>query len=152
MLYEITTLIPFLFPKMITALICGLIIGYDRELKRKSAGVRTFILICSGVTLFTSLSFYIADVLEGIDPTRIIGQIITGIGFLGAGVIVKNDNKIEGVTTAAFIWCISAIGVLIGLGSTITPILLSFGLMVVTKSLESFEKYIKTKNEDQSPS
>lgn len=143
MYYELTTLIPFLLPKIIISFLCGIIIGYDREMKRKNAGIRTFILICSGVALFTSLSFYIADTLEGIDPTRIIGQIITGIGFLGAGVIVKNENKIEGVTTAAFIWCISAIGVLIGMGSTITPVILSLGLMTVTRSMESFEKYIK---------
>lgn len=78
-----------------------------------------------------------------IDPTRIIGQIITGIGFLGAGVIVKNDDKIVGVTTAAFIWCISAIGVLAGIGAIWTPIILTFGLLIVSLIFEKFETYIK---------
>lgn len=150
MYYEITELLPFLLPKIFISLVCGMIIGYDRELKRKNAGIRTFILICTGVTLFTALSFFIADAIEGIDPTRIIGQIITGIGFLGAGVIVKNDNKIEGVTTAAFIWCISAIGVLIGLGSYLTPVILSLGLMITVRGMESFERFVKSKRDDES--
>ena len=70
---------------------------------------------------------------------------ITGIGFLGAGVIMKNDDKIVGVTTAAFIWVISAIGVLIGVGSILTPIVLTLGLVVISIGLEKVEKYIKNK-------
>jgi putative Mg2+ transporter-C (MgtC) family protein len=80
---------------------------------------------------------------ENSDPSRIVGQIITGIGFLGGGVIIKNDDKIIGVTTAAFIWCVSAIGVLAGLGAIWTPILLSFGLLIVSFIFEKFETFIK---------
>lgn len=113
---EILSLMPYFIPKVLVATICGVIIGIDRELKQKVAGVRTFILISVGCAVFSAISVLMSD-NQIIDPTRIIGQIITGIGFLGAGVIVKNDDKIVGVTTAAFIWCISAIGVLAGIGA-----------------------------------
>jgi len=139
---EILSLMPYFILKVLVATICGVIIGIDRELKQKVAGVRTFILISVGCAVFSAISVLMSD-NQIIDPTRIIGQIITGIGFLGAGVIVKNDDKIVGVTTAAFIWCISAIGVLAGIGAIWTPIILTFGLLIVSLIFEKFETYIK---------
>jgi putative Mg2+ transporter-C (MgtC) family protein len=138
---EITSLLPTLFTRILVATICGVIIGIDRELKQKVAGIRTFILISVGCAIFSSISMLMAG--ENSDPSRIVGQIITGIGFLGGGVIIKNDDKIIGVTTAAFIWCVSAIGVLAGLGAIWTPILLSFGLLIVSFIFEKFETFIK---------
>jgi putative Mg2+ transporter-C (MgtC) family protein len=146
--YELFTLLPFLLPKLLVATICGVIVGYDREIKQKTAGIRTNILICVGCALFTALSFYISKT-NNIDPTRIIGQIITGIGFLGAGVIMKHDDKIIGVTTAAFIWIVSAIGVLVGIGSYITPVLLTIGLIIISRIFERIEKYIKNQQENK---
>jgi putative Mg2+ transporter-C (MgtC) family protein len=139
---EFLTLLPFFTIKVIVATICGLIIGIDRELKQKVAGVRTFILISVGCAIFTASSTLMSD-SSSVDPTRIVAQIVTGIGFLGAGVIVKNDDKIVGVTTAAFIWCVSAIGVLAGMGAIVTPIILTFGLLVVSLIFEKVEKIIK---------
>jgi putative Mg2+ transporter-C (MgtC) family protein len=139
---ELITLLPFFTVKVIVATICGLIIGIDRELKQKVAGVRTFILISVGCAIFTATSTLMSD-NENIDPTRIVAQIVTGIGFLGAGVIVKNDDKIVGVTTAAFIWCASAIGVIAGMGAVITPIILTIGLLIVSLIFEKVEKLIK---------
>ena len=139
---EILSLLPYFVPKVLVATLCGVIIGIDRELKQKVAGVRTFILISVGCAVFSAISVLMSD-NRIIDPTRIIGQIITGIGFLGAGVIVKNDDKIVGVTTAAFIWCISAVGVLAGIGAIWTPIILTFGLLIVSLVFEKFETYIK---------
>ena len=139
---EILSLLPYFIPKVIVATICGVIIGIDRELKQKVAGVRTFILICVGCAIFTSISTLMSDGTT-YDPTRIIGQIITGIGFLGASVVIRNDDKIVGVTTAAFIWCVSAIGVLAGLGAIWTPIILTIGLLIVSLIFEKFEIYIK---------
>jgi putative Mg2+ transporter-C (MgtC) family protein len=138
---EITSLLPTLFTRILVATICGVIIGIDRELKQKVAGIRTFILISVGCAIFSSISMLMAG--ENSDPSRIVGQIITGIGFLGGGVIIKTDDKIIGVTTAAFIWCVSAIGVLAGLGAIWTPILLSFGLLIVSLIFEKFETFIK---------
>ena len=136
----------FIFPKILVATICGLIIGYDREIKQKVAGIRTNILICVGCALLTSISFYLAKSNPMIDPTRIIGQIITGIGFLGAGVIMKTDDKIVGVTTAAFIWIASAIGILTAVVSSfLLPIVLTFGLLVISRFFEKIENLLKPK-------
>jgi putative Mg2+ transporter-C (MgtC) family protein len=147
--YELFSLLPFLLPKLLVATICGAIVGYDREIKQKTAGIRTNILICVGCALFTAFSFYISNTTNNIDPTRIIGQIITGIGFLGAGVIMKHDDKIVGVTTAAFIWVVSAIGVLVGIGSYIAPIILTVGLVIISRIFERVEKYIKKQQENK---
>ena len=139
-------LMNFILPKILVATICGLIIGYDREIKQKVAGIRTNILICVGCTILTSISFYLAKSNPMIDPTRIIGQIITGIGFLGAGVIMKHDDKIVGVTTAAFIWVASAMGILIAsVDSFLVPITLTLGLLFTSRFFEKIENFIKPK-------
>lgn len=135
----------FILPKILIATICGAIIGYDRERKNKVAGIRTNLLICVGSTIFTVASIMLSQT-NGSDPTRILSTIVTGIGFLGGGVIMKTDDKIVGMTTAAFIWVVSAIGILCGIGSTITPILLTIGLLVISKIFEKVEKYIKEHN------
>ena len=142
---EIFNLLPLLLPKVIVAGICGIIIGIDRELKQKVAGIRTFILISVGCCLLTAASFLLGEVNQNVDPTRIIGQIITGIGFIGAGVIIKSDDKITGVTTASFIWIISAIGILAGMGMTYTPIILTIGILITSLIFEKVESFIKNK-------
>ena len=139
-------LMTFILPKILVATICGLVIGYDREIKQKVAGIRTNILICVGCTILTSISFYLAKSNPTIDPTRIIGQIITGIGFLGAGVIMKHDDKIVGVTTAAFIWVASAMGIMVAaVDSFLLPITLTIGLLLTSRFFEKIENFIKPK-------
>ena len=128
-----------ILPKLIVSTICGFIVGIERGCKDKPAGIRTIVLISVGCTIFTSLALTI----EHSDPSRIIGQIITGIGFLGGGVIIKNDDRVIGVTTAAFIWFISAIGVLAGLGHVLTPIVLTVGFLIVSLVFEVFERIMK---------
>jgi putative Mg2+ transporter-C (MgtC) family protein len=142
---EIIEFIPFFLPKILIATICGLLIGIERELKQKVAGIRTNILICVGCTILSSLSFYLAQQYDLVDPTRMIGQIITGIGFLGAGVIMKVEDKIIGVTTAAFIWVVSAIGIMIGSGFLITPVILTLGLLLISRTFEKIEVFIKNR-------
>ena len=104
---------PLQWPGVGTALICGTIIGIERQLAGKPAGIRTSILICLGTYLF----IVSGTVLEStaLDPSRIIGQVVTGIGFLGAGVILAREGIVIGVTSAAVIWVLAGIGVLIGL-------------------------------------
>lgn len=94
------------------ALLCGLMIGLERELKQKPAGISTQTLVVTGSMMFAFLSGIIG---EG-DPTRIAAQIVSGIGFLGAGIILKSEkkNKVTNVTTAASIWYSAAIGMAIG--------------------------------------
>ena len=133
----------FMLPKILVATVCGLIVGWERELKKKVAGIRTHVLICVGVTIFTSIGFILIKNQTNIDPTRIIGQIITGIGFLGGGVIFKNADHIVGVTSAAFIWLIASIGVLIGIGYILAPVVFTIGLLLVSIVLSNVEERLK---------
>lgn len=107
-------LLHFFGPRVVIALICGTIIGLERELKGKSAGLRTSIIICLGATLFSSIAVLIHKTSGVGDPTRIAAQIVSGIGFLGGGVILHSQNSVYGITTAATIWLVAAIGVAVG--------------------------------------
>lgn len=133
--------------KILVATICGSIVGWDREKRGKVAGLRTNVLICVGSAIFTIGSYLAADIY-GADPTRILSTIVTGMGFLGGGVIMRHDDKISGITTAAFIWVISAIGILCGMGYSIMPIILTLGLVIVLYYFESVEKFI-TRDKDE---
>lgn len=98
--------------KIVLAFVLGGIIGIEREYLNKAAGLRTLILICLGSCLYTIFSILIAERT----PDRIASNIVTGIGFIGAGVIFKEDNRVKGLTTAASIWVTAAIGMGIGGG------------------------------------
>lgn len=137
-------LLQFLLPKILVATICGLAIGWERELKNKVAGIRTHIIVCAGACLFTVVGIVLAQQYK-VDPTRIIGQIVTGIGFLGAGVIFKQEDKVVGVTSAAFIWLVAAIGVLIGIGYLITSTIFTAGFLFVLIALQKLETYINNR-------
>jgi putative Mg2+ transporter-C (MgtC) family protein len=137
-------LLKYIGIKIAIATLCGSIIGYERELKNKAAGMRTIIIICVGSMIPTSMSFLLTNIYKDLDPTRMIGQIITGVGFLGAGVIMKHEDKIIGVTTASFIWLTCSIGILIGAGiNPLIPIILTIGLVILSVILEKTEKWIK---------
>ena len=127
-------------PKILAATLCGLIIGVEREFKNKPAGMRTMVLICSGCALLTTLSYQVSS---NSDPSRIISTILTGIGFLGGGVIMKTDDRIVGVTTASFIWVISAIGIMIGIGEIYLSIILTEGLVGLSLLLSYLEGLIR---------
>ena len=100
--------------KTVLAFVAGGFIGYDRERQGRDAGMRTYAAVCLGATLFTSIAEHINDAAAA---SRIIANIVVGIGFLGAGIIYKDTttNKSLGLTTAATIWCTAAVGVTIGL-------------------------------------
>lgn len=139
-----------MLPEVIVATICGIAVGLDREMKNKAAGIRTHVLICVGVAIFTLVGTSFG---KEADPTRVIGQIITGIGFLGAGVIFKHNDRIVGITSAAFIWFIAAIGVLCGLGYLLSAIILTLGFIFIAKLLIYVEQYVdeyRKKGEKQS--
>ncbi|TDE16671.1 MgtC/SapB family protein [Dyadobacter psychrotolerans] len=97
--------------KLLLSFLLGAIIGTEREYRSKSAGLRTLILIAVGSTLFTIISIKI-----GPDAGRIAANIVTGIGFLGAGIIFREDNRVVGLTTAAIVWVTAALGMGIGAG------------------------------------
>jgi len=107
----------FLF-KSATAVLCGGLIGIERELKRKPAGLRTNILICLGSTYFMLVSILVGTAAPGQagDPGRIAAQVVTGIGFICAGTIIQSRGHVAGLTTAALLWAVAAVGLLIGAG------------------------------------
>lgn len=128
-----------MLPEVIVASICGIAVGLDREMKNKAAGIRTHVLICVGVAIFTLVGTSFG---KEADPTRVIGQIITGIGFLGGGVIFKQQDRVVGITSAAFIWFIAAVGVLCGLGYLLSAVILTLGFIGIAKLLIYVEQYV----------
>lgn len=122
--------------RIIIAGICGGIIGYERKNRNKEAGIRTHMIVALGAALIMIVSKYgFEDILgkQGIalDPSRIAAQIVTGVGFLGAGMIFMRKNTISGLTTAAGIWATSAIGMSIGSGLYILGILTTVLIVVI---------------------
>jgi putative Mg2+ transporter-C (MgtC) family protein len=101
--------------RLLLAAALGGVLGFERELRQKAAGLRTNILIAVGSALFTLLSMDLAAA-SGADPTRIAAQIVTGIGFLGAGAIMRTGSGVHGLTTAATVWVNAAVSVAVGGG------------------------------------
>lgn len=115
-----------------SAVFIGFVIGLNRELNNKAAGIKTNIMICLGATIYTSLSLLNIDPsLPGQDPNRMAAQIVSGIGFLGAGAIMRGDGHISGLTTAATIWVVAALGVAIGFGYPSVSLICAFVVILI---------------------
>ncbi|NIM01424.1 MAG: hypothetical protein GTN89_11410 [Acidobacteria bacterium] len=124
---------------VIVAAICGSVIGLERERRDKPAGLRTVILICLGSTIFTLVSLYLATQKQMADPARLASQILPGIGFLGAGAIIRARGTVVGLTTGATIWAVAAVGVTIGAGYVAAGVvftLLILGVLTIAQRLE----------------
>jgi putative Mg2+ transporter-C (MgtC) family protein len=131
--------------QILFALLCGGIIGLERELKHKAAGIKTNMLICLGSALYTSTSIMIMSEVGGAslaDPSRIAAQIVSGIGFLGGGTIIQSRGAITGLTTAATIWVVAAIGVCIGIGHAELAVAWTFSVLLVLVLTSIFEDRI----------
>ena len=102
------------------ALLLGALIGAEREWRHKLAGLKTNALVCVGSALFTCIGYQ--QIAGQIDPTRIVGQIASGIGFLGAGAILRDGLNIRGLTTAATVWCAAAVGTMAGAGMLVPAV------------------------------
>ena len=145
---------------LILAAALGALIGLEREWARKEAGLRTFSLISLGAALFviisrSSFNQYLG--ISSLDPSRTLGQIIVGIGFLGAGIIIfrQKEGRVEGLTTAAMIWATAAVGAAVGLGlyeiaisSTILIVLINFAVLPLEKRLQKKIQKIKDGEEE----
>lgn len=136
-------LIEFFGPRVLFAVLCGGLIGLERELKNKPAGIKTNILICLGSTLYTSVSILmsasIAEQGHYGDPGRVAAQIVSGIGFLGGGAIIQARGTVLGLTTAATIWVVAAIGICIGLGHADIGVFCSVIVILVLVATNVFE-------------
>lgn len=136
----------FYVPKVIFAIICGGLVGLERELKNKPAGIKTNILICLGSMIYTSVSILmsvsLADGGHVGDPARIAAQIVPGIGFIGGGTIIQSRGTILGLTTAATIWVVAAIGICIGLGRADIGVATAVTIVLVLVATNLFEDRI----------
>lgn len=130
--------------KLIIAFILGAFIGFDRERHGHDAGLRTYAAVCIGATLFTTITAHL--VTNPADTSRVIANIVTGVGFLGAGIIYRNSSAgtSHGLTTAATVWCTSAIGVAVGLNMFIIAAVSSVALYFLL-SLHHQKWYLKWK-------
>ena len=121
-------------------MLCGSIIGIERELRGKPTGMRTCTLICLGTALFVSTGSVVGN--EHTDPTRVVGQVVTGIGFLGGGVILARGDVVTGVTTASVVWLLAAIGTMIGAGQFSAAVAISFVAVAVLILFEFLENLL----------
>ena len=119
---------------MLVSVLCGGLLGIEREYLNKSAGLRTIVLICLGSTIFTMVSQRV-----GGSEDRIAANIITGIGFIGAGVIFKENFNVRGLTSAAVIWISSAIGMVIGIREFYLAYFLTFFVLIVLSGFAQIE-------------
>ena len=130
--------------RLLLAVLWGGLVGAEREYRNKSAGFRTIIMISTGSCFFTMMSVLIGGAGN---PDRIAANIVTGIGFLGAGVIFRGDNRVNGITTAATIWAVAAVGMGIGAGYYSASAAASVFILVVLAVLPYIEKMIDKLNQ-----
>ena len=139
------------FGKLLIAAVLGGLIGWERERRGRPAGLRTHLLVCVGVTLimlvsehiFVQYQGYKQDSILRIDPARIASQVVTGIGFLGAGTIMRHKATVRGLTTAASLWVVAGIGLAIGSGFIIPAVFTAFIAIMTLILLPKIEGEIK---------
>ena len=122
--------------RLVVALVLGAAVGWERELQRMPAGFRTHALVALGSAIFTVVSAY-AFTGPGSDPTRIAAQVVTGIGFLGGGAIIHYGGTVRGLTTAASLWAVAAVGMAAGAGLFLFA---TVSAVLVIVALEIFER------------
>ena len=131
-------ILPLKLSAILVSLLCGFMVGLERQISGKPAGIRTNSLICLGAYCFVA----VGGIIQGTsDSTRIISQIITGIGFIGAGVIMTREKIIIGVTSAAVIWVLAGVGILIGLDRYLAAIFLSIITVIVLAGIDLLENF-----------
>lgn len=141
--------------RLVIAMICGMIIGTERTLAHKTAGMRTCALVSLGAALFVAISEYFMQlngVSSGVDPMRMASQVVAGVGFLGAGIIFMRDNQVAGVTTASSIWVAAGIGIACGFALyalAIYATIITLFIFVVLWSVEQKFRNMKFYDEGQ---
>lgn len=131
--------------KILISILLGALIGIERERRNRPAGLRTHVLVSLGSALFTITSIQFSKMYGGVDPSRVAANIVTGIGFLGAGTIMREGLTVRGLTTAATIWVSSAIGLACGMGYYLPALITSistFLVLILLRNLE-FERFGK---------
>ena len=129
------------FGQLLLAVILGIAIGLERELAHKTAGMRTFAMVSLGSCLFSIIS----QGIMGADPARIAAQIVVGIGFLGAGSIIFRERHVQGLTTAAGLWAVAAIGMAVGFKLYLISIFAAALILLILTIFWGFEQRIVSK-------
>ena len=130
--------------KLAICLLLGTLIGVERELRNKPAGISTHCFVMAGACLFT----FISTVADPNSPARIAAQVVSGVGFLGAGMILKSDNNtIRNLTTAAAIWFAAAVGMAIGIGWYVIAVIASVYAVIVPR-IPHVERWVKSRHDE----
>ncbi|MDH4209821.1 MAG: MgtC/SapB family protein [candidate division WOR-3 bacterium] len=129
--------------RLATSIVIGGLVGLERELEHKPAGLRTIILVCLGSTIFMLIGFELG--LASFELGRIVAGVVTGIGFLGAGAIIRARGEVYGLTTAATIWLASGLGLAVGAGYYILAIIACVSVLIVLRILGIVERLISKK-------
>ncbi len=127
--------------KLLAAMVMGGVIGWQREVRERPAGLRTHVLVCVGSCVYTLASVGFGT---GADPSRVAAQVATGMGFLGAGTIIRHGNVVRGLTTAASLWAVAAVGICVGLGGPAywVAVLSTLVVLLALTVLQRFERLI----------
>ncbi len=124
--------------KSVVSIILGGIVGYERGIRKKPAGLRTHILVTIGACTYMQMAMIMPSLFSGrtdFDPSRVLGQIVVGISFIGAGTVIRTGDKVAGLTTAATIWVTAAIGITVATGYYIEAVYLTITTFLVLHSL-----------------
>ena len=134
--------------KTVLALLIGGVLGIERGRKRRPAGFRTFMLVCFGAMVVMTTNMYVFTYLKVSDPVRLGAQVVSGIGFLGAGMIITNSNKtqVSGITTAASLWTAACLGLVIGVGFYELAVIGFFAVLLINSWLQTLENYLLMKS------
>jgi putative Mg2+ transporter-C (MgtC) family protein len=129
---------------MLISTLLGTVVGFERQMGRKPAGLRTHVLVCLGSTMFVLLAPHaMRDFgMTQFDPTRIVHGVVTGVGFLGAGSILRQEGYVHGLTTAASIWMVAAIGVSVGVHAYWLAVVGTILALVVLEGFRWVEKFL----------
>ena len=130
--------------RLLLAALLGAVLGWERERQHHPAGLRTYILVTVGSALFTIVSIYgFVELVPGapVDPSRVAAQIVTGIGFLGAGTVLRQEHAVQGLTTAAGIWLAAAIGMTVATGMYAVSIFATLLAFAALTGLRHFETH-----------
>lgn len=135
--------------RLLAASVAGGAVGLERQINNKSAGLRTNTLVSVGASIYVLINVFLTQGTG--DPTRIIGQIVTGIGFLGAGVILHRGINVQGLTTAATIWCSAALGCLAGLGLYGETVISTTLIITINTALKKADKWFLEEKKKKNP-
>ena len=127
------------------ALLAGLCIGLERQWHHKESGLHTNMLVATGSAIFVLLSIKYITISETVDVTRIIAQVVTGVGFLGAGVIFREGTSVHGLTSAATIWCSAAIGCVAASGYFLETIICTLFIIIINSFIQPLDKWLKNR-------